>query len=157
MSLLARLVNYRNGPRVFHGKAVEELQRVTRGTSYEPAAYPMPSPEKAQLPAKALAEIKLSVRPGVYVTGFSGSSSEPDGFDVQIVDDRHSDPFFQRPVSWKNATVQGNLPTGAPMRLFLLPAPRLVIEPGQLRIQLKNLSANPNTIQFVVFTAEPPR
>lgn len=152
--MISRLPQFRMMARRFHTSALAELRRITSADDYEPWAYPLPPEDRAALPAKALGDFSLSVLPGCYVWAFSGSSSQPEGFEAQIIDLRHQAPFFQSPINWKNITGQGTV-AGITQPLVILPQPRLVIDPGQLRVQIKNLSNNTNTVQLVVFTAEP--
>lgn len=141
-------------PRRYHTRALAELRRVTRTAGYSPGAYPLPDEANADMPAKAIIEIKLSLPVGTYVYGFTGSSQQAEGFEVQIIDLRHNTPFFTAPVLWNNLTAQGST-EGITHPLFLLPHPRLVIEPATLNVQIKNLSASTNQVQLVLLTAEP--
>lgn len=141
-------------PMRYHTRALAELRRVTRAPGYQPGAYPLPDEANANMPAKALIEIRLSLPIGTYVLGFTGSSQQSDGFEVQIIDLRQNAPFFGAPVLWNNLTGQGST-YGITHPLFLLPHPRLVIEPAVLNVQIENRSSSANLVQLVLFTAEP--
>lgn len=141
-------------PMRYHARALAEMRRVTSTPGYQPGAYPLPDEDNANLPARALIEIRLSLPVGSYVLGFSGSSQQSDGFEVQIVDLRHNAPFFGAPVLWNNLAPQGST-LGISHPLFLLPHPRLVIEPALLNVQIKNLATTANQVQLVLFSAEP--
>mgnify|MGYP004701943619 CR=1 FL=1 len=149
------LPQYRPGPHRYHTRALEELRRVTGSFGYQANAYPLPGASNATLPAAALVEVKLTLPVGSYVWGFSGSASDTAGFETQIVDMRQNAPFFTAPVLWSNITGQGSTPQGISTPMFILPQPRLVIEPAVLRVQIKNLATGNNTVQLVIFTAEP--
>lgn len=155
MSLTLALPQYRRGPHRYTRLALPELLRVTQQPGFQPNAYPLPSESNSSLPAGALVEVRLTLPVGSYIWGFSGSSSQAAGFETQIVDLRQNSPFFQASVLWSNITGQGSTPEGISTPLFILPQPRLVIEPAVLKVQIKNLATAANTVQLVVFTAEP--
>jgi hypothetical protein len=141
-------------PSSYHGAALEELTRVTKAPGYQPGAYPLPPAANAQMGARAQLDVRLSLPVGSYVLGFSGACSVSDGFRVQIVDLRNNAPFFNTPVNWRNLCPQGNT-LGITLPIHYLVKPRLVIEPAVLSVQLENLATSPNTVEFVIFTAEP--
>lgn len=153
--LTFRLPQFRPRTRRYHAAALAELRRITSQPGYRPNAYPLPSEANASLPERALVEIRLSLPVGTYVWGFSGSTSQTAGFETQIVDLRDNSPYFTAPVLWSNVTGQGTTPEGLSTPLFILPQPRLVIEPAVLKVQIKNLATATNLVQLVVFTAEP--
>lgn len=153
--LTLRLPQFRPRAHRYHARALPELLRITSQPGFEPNAYPLPSETNANLPSRALVEIRLSLPTGTYVWGFSGSSSQAAGFETQIIDLRDNVPYFTAPVLWSNITGQGSAPAGLSTPLFILPQPRLVIEPAVLKVQIKNLASATNLVQLVVFTAEP--
>jgi hypothetical protein len=148
------LPQFGRGPLRYHARALAELRRITQTPGYQPGGYPLPDEANADMPANALIEIKLSLPVGSYIYGFTGASQRIEGFEVQIVDLRHNAPFFRAPVLWNNITAQGST-QGITHPLFLLPHPRLVIEPAVLTVQIKNLSASSNQVQLLILTAEP--
>lgn len=141
-------------PGSYHRTALTELVRVTRAPGYSPGAYPMPPAANAQMSALARLDVRLSLPVGSYVLGFSGYCSDPAGFRVQIIDLRNNAPFFNIPVNWLNLCPQGST-AGITLPLHYLVRPRLVIEPAVLSVQIENLAAGPNMVEFVVHTAEP--
>jgi hypothetical protein len=141
-------------PSSYHQAALDHLVRVTRAPGFSPAAYPLPPAANATLGARDRIDVRLSLPMGSYVLGFSGSWSDPAGFRVQIVDLRNNAPFFHQPVNAANLCPQGQT-QGIWLPVHYLPRPRLVIEPAILSVQIENLASGPNTVEFVVFTAEP--
>lgn len=154
MTVPLTLPQFRPAPGRYHGPALEELRRVTSTPGYQPGAYPLPDEANAAMPGRSIIEIRLSLPIGTYVLGFSGSSDQAEGFQTQIYDLRHNAPFFATPAPWELITGQGSS-EGISYPLFLLPHPRLVIEPAVLSVQIENLSTSTNTVQLVLFTAEP--
>ena len=153
MTATLTLPQFKPGLR-YHARPLAEMRRVTSTPGYQPGAYPLPDEANAAMPPLALLEVRLSLPIGTYVLGFTGSSQQTAGFEVQIIDLKHNAPFFGAPVLWKNLAPQGST-EGITHPLFLLPHPRLVIEPAVLKIQIKNLSSSSNEVQLVVLTAEP--
>lgn len=131
------------------------LVAVTRAARFRPMAWALPGEVAEQMPAGATVEIRLSVPVGTYLLGVAGSSSQAAGFELQITDTRHNAPLWSAPANWQNATSQAAGPGNAEFPLVWLDAPRLIIEPGLLDVRLRNLATATNTIQAVLFTAEP--
>jgi hypothetical protein len=141
-------------PSTYHRAALADLLRVSRASGYEPGAYPLPPSANAAMGALARIDVRLSIPVGSYVLGFSGWCSDPAGFRVQIIDLRNNAPFFSTPLNWLNLCPQGAT-QGITLPIHYLIRPRLVIEPAVLSIQIENLAPGQNTVEFVVFTAEP--
>jgi hypothetical protein len=131
------------------------LVAVTRAGRYVAAAWALPDQSASQMPAGATVEIRLSVPVGTYLLGLTGSSSDAAGFEVQITDARHGAPLWSAPVDWRNATSQAAGPGNAEFPMMMLDAPRLVIEPGLLNIRIRNLATTSNSVQLILFCAEP--
>ncbi len=141
-------------PSSYHRSALDAMTRVTRAPGYQPGAYPVPPAGNALMGALARLDVRLSLPVGSYVLGCSGYCSNAAGFRVQIIDLRNNAPFFATPVNWLNLCPQGST-QGITLPVHYFVRPRLVIEPAVLSIQLENLDTSPNTVEFVVFTAEP--
>lgn len=154
MTVPLTLPQFGSGPLRYHARAMAEMRRVTRTPGYQPGGYPLPDEANANMPGRALIEVRLSLPIGTYILGFTGYSQQSEGFEVQIIDLRHNAPFFKAPVLWNNITAQGST-AGITHPLFLLPHPRIVIEPAVLKVQIKNNSSSANLVQLLVLTAEP--
>lgn len=148
------LPQFRPMPGRYHTAALAALRAVSAEPGTYANAYPVPDAANAVLAAGQPIEIRLSVPVGTWVWGFSATSSAAAGFEAQVIDLREGAPFWGQPVNYANVSGQGSA-AGITFPLFILPAPRLVIEPGMLSIKLRNLAATSNTVQFVVFTIEP--
>lgn len=131
------------------------VQQRARASNYQPAAYPLPGPSAAALAAAGGVDIRLSLPVGTWVYGFSASSSQAAGFEVQITDTRWNAPWFSAPIRWNTLTQQGASADGITQPLTLLTEPRLVIEPGVLMVRLRNLAAAANSVELILFAAEP--
>ena len=146
------LPHYARSP--YHRAAMAAVAQVAALPRLRPAAYPMPDEPNQTLPARGLIEIKLSLPVGSWVWAFSASSTETAGFECQVIDLRENAPFWGSPANWENVSGQGTT-AGITAPLFVLPAPRLVIEPAILSVKLRNLAAAANTVQLVAFVMEP--
>lgn len=131
------------------------LLAISRQDGMEGTAYVMPELSASALAANGGIGIRLSVPVGSYVWGFSGWTQQAAGFDVQITDHSYNNTWWPAPIRWDNLTQQGATPEGIQTPLFILPEPRLVIDPGALDIQIRNLAAVPNQVQLVVFVVQP--
>lgn len=131
---------------------------ITREPGMIAAAYSLPGDSSAAvMPAGAVIEVKLSVPVGTYLIGTSGSSSQAAGCEAQVIDLRHNAPAWSSPVRFEQITNQAAGPQGASFPLVLFDQPRLVIEPGVILIRLKNLATAANTVELLLFCAEPAR
>ena len=122
---------------------------------YEPGAYRIPDADNTAVVPKGKFEQKISLPVSSYVWGFSGYSSDAAGFRVQVIDVGTGTPFFDSRVYHKIVTGQDQTIAGGAFPIAPLDKPRLVIEPGLLKIQIENLAAASNQIYFVIWTSEP--
>lgn len=123
---------------------------LSRAEGYRPAQFIVPGPGNETMTAQGIHTAQLSLLPESYVVGFSGYSSEAAGFEVQIIDLRDGSKFFNQPQSWVNLCPQGST-NGISFPVQYMLRPRIVVEPGMLSVQLRNLAAASNTVQLVVW------
>lgn len=121
---------------------------------YTPAQYVVPGPGLDTLAVNGNHEARLSLLPETYICGFSGSSAQAAGFEVQIVDLRDGSKMFNRAVKNTNLCPSGSV-EGITFPVQLLTRPRIVIEPVLIAVQLKNLASVANAVQFVLWCVEP--
>lgn len=133
----------------------ERLLKASRMPGREGTAYVMPEANASPLAANGGLSVRLSLPVGSSVWAFSGWSQQSAGFDVQITDLTYNAPFWPTPMFWKNLTQQGATPEGINTPLMVLPEPRLVIEPGALDIQIRNLATVSNRVELVIFCLQP--
>ena len=138
----------------YHTRALAALRALTAEGGFRPNAYPMPDEPNQTLPAGAPIEIKLSLPVGSWLWAFAATASDSAGFETQVIDLREGAPLWGTPADWRNVSGQGTT-EGITFPLWILPAPRLVIEPGLLSVKLRNLATVANTVQLVAFVIEP--
>ncbi len=146
---------FRSGPLSYHAQAIEAMQAMRAAAGFQAVRHIVPDVMNAALVGKGRYEARISLPPQSYVWAFAGTSDQAAGFKVQIVDLGTKAEWFSQPIRWDNLTGQGATPEGLSFPLYILPKPRLVLEPGLLSVQVTNLAAVANPIQLVVFTAEP--
>lgn len=143
---------FRTGPGRYHGRALAAAAALRAAPGYEPEICCVPDDSNIDVAASSTFEGRVSVPAGSYVWALAATSSQAEGFDIQIRDASGSHEFFGRQIHWDNATGQGSA-QGISHPLFVLPKPWLVMEPGQLAVQIWNNAAAVNTIQIAVFVA----
>jgi hypothetical protein len=138
-------------------------EALRKAIGYTPANQVIPDQQHTALASLATWDHQVTVSRGSWLWGISGSSGEAEGYRIQITDLSTRENLFSDAVLWKNIAPQSaNDPTvknaaGAPFtlsnRVAYLPIPRPV---ELLNVQLTNLSANPNTVQLVLWILSPP-
>lgn len=145
--------------------ALAELEPIRRALSLEQQVLVAPDRANAVVGPGATYEHKFAVPPGSLITGFSGSSVQPEGCTVQLLDAGTGAQMFDKPVDLANATGQGypgGIANGAgvvqqiKLPLALLARPRVVVEPGWLKLQIRNLAPLANDIQVCMWVVTPP-
>ena len=101
--------------------------------------------------------------PGSRLWALSGSSEQPEGFSVQVTDFATRSSLFSSPLKFANITGQGSVAiqdsTGATRQLatplHILNAPRPLIEPGLLNVQITNQANATNQVQLILWIDAP--
>jgi hypothetical protein len=150
----------------FPGYVLGQMEPLRKALHYSERVEVVPDKANAVVGALATYEHRISVPPGAWLYGLSGSSEQAEGFTVQVFDAGSGAKLYSpSAVDYANATAQGapaRIVNGAGVsqtivqRLALLGRPRVVCEPGALRVQVKNLSANTNRIRVCLHFAFPP-
>lgn len=142
-----------------HGAAQREqwarLTATSRQMGMEGMAYVIPDSTAPILAPNGTLIAHVSLPNNSYVWGFSAYSQRPQGFDVLITDLTYDNAWWPFSIRWDNLSQQGSTPEGIGTPLFLLSEPHLVIEPGNLDIQIRNLSSATNEVQLVMFVIQP--
>jgi hypothetical protein len=123
------------------------------GDNYQPELHVLPKDGQAIGPG-ALYEDRLRLLPGSYIVGFSGSSSQVAGFQVQV----RLGAALLASSRIRHANISGGdgpSPQGLYNPQFVMPKAAIVTAPGEVSVQLWNLATVSNTIQLVVFVAVP--
>jgi hypothetical protein len=148
----------------YHARAIQALEPLRLAAGYEPRNEVIPDQSNQVLGARAAYDHRVTVPPGSYLWALSGSSEQPEGFTVQITDFATRSNLLSAPAKFENITGQGTFTlrdaAGAQKSLWtplhLLAAPRPLIEPGLLNVQLTNSSNNQNRVQLVLWILRPP-
>lgn len=123
------------------------------GDNYRPELDVLPEDGQALGPG-VLYEARIQLAPGSYLVGFTGSSSQAAGFQVQVR--QGSNELASSLINHANITGGASAsPQGLYNPQFLLPKAAIITPPGVLSVQLWNLATVSNTIQLVVFVAVP--
>lgn len=138
------------------GLVAQGFETLRCAEGFEPLLIVLPLGANATLAVRAIYEARLSVPPGSYLVGFSGTfTAGTAGFEVRVMDLRDQSLLTSQPVNQSNITGQPP-PGGIPPPVFYLPMPRLILEPGSVSIRLRNLdTALANTVQLCTFWEVP--
>jgi len=98
---------------------------------------------------------QVTLLAGSYLWAFASTTTQAEGFEIRIHDLASQTPISRSAIRYDNLSGQGSV-QGITFPLHVLPRPRLILEPGQLTVQLRNLSATANAVQLVLYTVEPP-
>ena len=77
-------------------------------------------------------EQRITVPVQSYVWAFAAYCEQAAGFKVQIYDLGTRSQWFSEKLAFENLSGQGTTPEGIVFPLYILPTPRLVIEPAVL-------------------------
>jgi hypothetical protein len=158
------LANFPHGVNRYHTYAIEALAPLRQALGFEPRAAVIPDSANISVAGNSTYEHRVSVPVGSRLLALSGSTEQPEGFRVQIIDTASNRGLLSQPAQFGNVTGQG-YPDGVKdcrgntiqivQRWHMLPRPRAIIEPALLKVQVTNLSASPNALQLVLFLAQP--
>jgi len=138
----------------YGAQALEAAATVRGAANYEPFVFALPEDSRHTLDARGTYDGRLSMLPGTFITHITASSSEAAGMKVQITDLGTNATLFAKPIQYQNMSGQGSA-SGVSTPVFLLPVPKLVIEPGLISISIQNLATVPNLVQVCLFVAQP--
>jgi hypothetical protein len=165
MDSLALLPQFVQGAGRYHGPALTALEPLRRALAYEDRREVIPDSPNQAVGANATYEHRVTVPAGAFLWAVAGWSEQPEGFRVQIVDAATGRGLLSQSAYFTSAAGGPGFPAGvtdcygSPVAiaqpLYVLPKPRVIIEPGQLRVQVTNLSPLVNGLQLVLHFAAP--
>lgn len=153
------------GTNRYHGIALAAYEPVRNALSYRPRVAIVPDKGNVAVAAKASYEHRVTVPVGSILWAIAGTSEQPEGFTLNVIDAANGSALCSQAPRFANITGQGTLTYkdcyGAAHTLanplYVFPKYRPIIEPGVLRVQILNLSANVNTVQVALYILHPPR
>jgi len=119
-----------------------------------PRVYPVPR-QGGTLGAGVPFTEKVRLRHGSYLLGFTGSSDQAAGFDVQVRSVASGEQLCPQRLKHPNLTGGSGSSQGAYNILHVMPRPWIVVRPAELIVELFNLATAAATIQLVLYIAEP--
>lgn len=144
-------VQWRPDPRYYMTRLFAGMypHRIADGTRL--ALYAVPDENNVAIAANGTYEGTVILPPGSHLYAIAATQSTADGFDLQIRNAATQATLFGRRIFYANASglvVPGAAPASP---LFFLPRPLLILDPGQIVVQIWNKSAAVNTVQVVLF------
>ncbi len=148
----------------FHPQAAAQLEPLRRALGYREVAETIPDKRNASIGANATYEHRISVPPGTWLWGISGSSSEADGCTVQVIDQGTGGTLFSAPAYIGNAVSGealsvldgGGAAHSIRQAVAFLARPRVFVEPGWAKVRVVNLANAANLVQIALYFAVPP-
>lgn len=124
--------------------AINRLEVIRAAAAdHRPRFVAVPDEKNIAVPARRTYDAQVWLRPGSMIWALSGWSEQSAGFRGMLTDAGTGERMFQQPVRMDSS------------ELYLLPQPRLVIEPGLVLVTLINLAAVENQLQLCIWYAEP--
>lgn len=139
----------------YHQRAWEAGAAVRLADGYQLEAHCIPNESSVDVAATSPYEGKVKLYPPSWVCGFTASSSQTAGFEVQLRDAGTGQELFSGRILHSNLGGQNLSPGRVADRMWRLPIPRVVVEPGLLVVQILNRAAVQNTIQLVLWVVAP--
>ncbi|MCC7497329.1 MAG: hypothetical protein IT160_07115 [Bryobacterales bacterium] len=129
--------------------------RIVAPYDLTPAVVCIPDDTNIDVAASSPFEGRVTVPPGSYLWALAGTSSQPEGFDLQLIDGATAQQVCSKRTMYANVTGQGQAPGGAQSPLFVFPKPLLIQAPGLMLVQVFNRSTSVNTVQVALYLAIP--
>ncbi len=139
----------------YHAAVIDAAEAMRKANGYEPQLYTVPDDSNIVLAAQQPFEGRISLLALSLVWAISASSSAPAGFTIQITDLGTQSRWFSGKVRNGNLSGVGQNAQGITFPLYILPCPRIIVDPGLLSVSIENLAAAQNTVQVVLHVAEP--
>jgi hypothetical protein len=135
----------------YRANVLAQLEVLRRARGYKARYYT--SPDSLVEPILAFGQVETQIRavPGTYVWGLSLYAATITNLKIQVTDASTEIPLFSdyiRAALMQPSSTGGRVP-------FLLGQPRLISEPGQINVEIYNDNATTNTVQLVLYCAEP--
>ena len=144
--------------------ALAQLETLRRANLLRPRWFVLPDDQDTPIAAYQTMEYQVSVSPGSYLWAINAvtydSSYDPitsDNILLQVTDSCTGVALFSDFATTRGMSTQPNAPVnplGYPIPQ-LLAAPRLILEPGLVTVEIANRSAASIITQVVLFFAEP--
>lgn len=115
---------------------------------------PTPTSGLTTIEGRGTLEDHITVDPGSLVMAISGFSSQPQGYQIQLYDEGARQFIFGRTFC-KSQLADGAMNGDEPFGPYYLLSPWFVLEPGQIKVQITNLSSNSAIIQSLLALVVP--
>jgi len=151
-------------PHNYYPIALAQMELLRRANLLRPRWFVLPDDEQTPIAAYQTMEYQVSVTPGSYLWAIScvtyNASYVPvaaSNILIQVTDSCTGIPTFSDFVTTRGMSQQPSAPVnplGYPIPM-LFTAPRLILEPGLVTVEVANRSADEVITQIVLYFAEP--
>lgn len=149
-------------PGSFWSYALEQMALIRQARTYRPYWFRLPEDRNLQLPGYSSYEYQAHFKPGTWIWGlqfldtdqFGNETGNAGRMSIQITETYSGMPLFSEfeDVNAFRAMRQGDIRSP---RIFLLTSPVVIAAPGDVDIEVCNLTGQTSYWQVVIFTAEP--
>jgi len=137
----------------YYGTVVREAAAALP-PAFVPRLYPVPR-QGGTLSAGVPFQEKVRVPHGSYLIGFTGSSNQAAGFQLQLRAVASGEELCSEQIKHANLTGGTGASRGAYNILHVLPRPWIIVQPAELIVELFNLATSAATLQLVLWVAQP--
>jgi hypothetical protein len=147
-------------PTTYRALVLAQMEVLRRSSNYQFKMYSAPDSANATIAAYSQNEYLVKMRPGTLIWGMWIAVSNPDIISQLFIDVTDMSTGIPLISDYELATLLSSALNPSPSRVFerypfLLAEPRLVSGTGQVTIETYNSSDASNTVQLVLFCAEP--
>ena len=151
-------------PQDYYSACLRQMEVLRRANTYRCRMFAVPDDFQQPIPAYQTIEYQVQMTPGSFIWGFrfnqydsSYTAQPPNGVVVKVTESCTGLALvseFYTP-SAEAYFDSGATPRGPYPMPLLLPQPKLVLEPGDVNVEMCNLLNEPAYCQYVLLVAEP--
>ncbi len=166
MDSLNQLPQFVQGVGRYHRPALAALMPLRQALGYGNRREVVPDSANKAVGPVATYEQRITIPAGSFLWAIAAASGQAQGFRMQVIDMASGRGLLSQSADFTHTAGGTGYPlgirdcTGAAVHirqpLYVLPKPRVVIDPGMLKVQVTNLANAVNLLQVVLHFATPP-
>lgn len=130
---------------------LEQAKEIMMEGNYYWSGIPIPTKDDYTFTARQSKEFTMSVEPGAFLISLGGYSDQTEGFSLSVMDKGSKTKIFSTGFAKSQLPIVGNgVVENVPIGPFYLTSPYPLTKPGQVQVQLTNLSSSTAIIQVLM-------